>query len=112
MSKWLISGSILGVILVTVLMFVGYIFSILNTDARLRTTKNAKQLDNTSEFDNMKKKIYQIVQIPEQQFAKLKDIFVSQAQARTGEGTDQNLIMNSVPDVNLFSFLSMNKLFV
>jgi hypothetical protein len=89
--------------LICVFMFI----SISNREARLRNAINAKQKDNTSEFDNMWKKIQQVAEVPQAKMASLKDIFVSYAQARganTSGGSLATWVKESVPNVSDTTF--------
>lgn len=75
-----------------------------NVEVKQRNLISAKQKDNTSEFDNMKKKIKSVVSIPDAQFANLKDIFTSHAEARSGgdskDGSLMKWIQESIPNVD------------
>jgi hypothetical protein len=94
----LIGILILGFSIVTTLM------SWQNVEVRQRNLITAKQKDNTSEFDNLKKKIKSVVSIPDAQFANLKDIFTSHAEARAGgdskDGALMKWIQESIPNVD------------
>jgi hypothetical protein len=74
-----------------------------NAERAQRNLLTAKQKDNTSEFDNLKKKINGIVSIPEAKMDALKSIFVEHAQARTSGGSQDGSLMKwvteSVPNV-------------
>ena len=109
MSKGLmvvIGGGVLA-ILFAVIMAVSLI-GVLNTEARLRTTIEAKQKDNTSEFDNMWKKIKQVVQVPEAKKNAFKEIFVENAKARAGKngqgGSIMSWVQEAAPNVDLKVF--------
>lgn len=94
---------------------VGYGFNIYNTEATLETTYNAKVADNTSEFDNMWKKIQQVAQVPIAQKDALKDIFTSYAEARTGKGDGGSLmkwIQESVPTISTKTFENVQNIIV
>jgi hypothetical protein len=86
----------------------------MDTEARLRTAIEAKQKDNTSEFDNMYKKINQVAQVSEKQMNSLKDIFVSHAQGRAGEngqgGAMMNWIKESIPNVDVKTFENLQNI--
>jgi len=75
-----------------------------NAERAQRNLLTAKQKDNTSEFDNLKKKINSVVSIPEAKFASLRDIFVDHASARTAGGSKDGSLMKwvqeSVPNVD------------
>jgi len=108
MNRGCMAAIAVGVVgLVVVLILVASLVSTMNTEARLRTAIEAKQLDNTSEFDNMFKKISQVAQVSEKQMQSLKEIFVEHAQARTGPGGGGSLatwIKESVPNVDTKTF--------
>jgi hypothetical protein len=92
-----------GCIVIGAVMLLGMGISVSNQEVTLRTTIEKKQLDNTSEFDNLYKKISQVAQVSEKQMAVLKDIFVSHATARTGNGNDGTMmrwVQESVPNID------------
>ena len=103
--KWAAIGA---VVVFTVVLFavivIGIMFvSVSNKEASLRVTIEQKQKDNTSEYDNMWKKIAQTAQVSEKQAAVLKDIFIGYADARTSKGDNATLmkwVQESVPNVN------------
>lgn len=89
--------SVLGLALIIGLMYVSYS----NKEIRLRNQIKAKQVDNTSELDNVQKKISQIVQVSDMQMQALKDIIVGNAEARAqGAGSLATLVREAVPNVN------------
>jgi len=104
MNKWLIVVlSVVGISLLGIVLVIGMVISTSNREATLRTAIEAKQKDNTSEFDNMYKKISQVAQVSEKQMSFLKDIFVSHASARTGNNDGGSLmkwIQESVPNID------------
>lgn len=96
-------------IIVACIVLIGVVFascavSYKNQEAGLRNAITAKQKDNTSEYDNMWKKISQSAQISEKDREGLKDIFVSHAQARTTGGSQDGSLMKwvteSVPNID------------
>jgi hypothetical protein len=89
-------------IVLPLLLIGGCSIGTLNQEARLRVTIEAKLVDNTSEFDNMKKKIANVAEVSEQAMDKLKEIFVDYAEARTtdGGGSLAKWVSESVPNVN------------
>lgn len=108
MSKWLIiGGGIVAAGLLFVVVMVVWGISVSNKETRLRATITAKQKDNTSEYDNMWKKISQVAQVTDAQKEALKEIFVSYAQARTGDDS-KNLLFKAVheaiPNVDTSTF--------
>ena len=71
-----------------------------NSEVGLRNAIGAKQTDNTSEFDNMWKKIKQTAQVTDAAKNALQDIFVQHAEARTtGGGGLMKWVQESVPNV-------------
>ena len=109
-----IGGGVL-VVLFAIIMIVSLI-GILNTEARLRTTIEAKQVDNTSEFDNLWKKISQTAEVTMAHKDALKEIFSSHAESRTGGkgqgGSVMSWIQESVPNVNLDTMKGMQNIIV
>ena len=78
-------GAIIGATVLVAVIIVGLMYvSYSNREKRLRNQITAKQADNTSELDNVQKKISQTVQVSEIQMEALKDIIVGNAQARKG----------------------------
>jgi len=106
----------MGVFCLLVVIVVAFsLIGTLNTEGRLRTAIEAKQTDNTSEFDNMWKKISQVAQIPEQKKNALMDIFNSHAKARSGGQKGGSLalwIKESVPNVDLKVFDNLQNIIV
>lgn len=106
---------VLGSVAVVVVMLLMYVVGLLNSEARLALTIEAKQVDNTSEFDNMWKKISQVAQVPEAKKDALKEIFVEYASARSGDKTSGSLanwIHESVPNVDLKEFENLQNIIV
>ena len=76
MSKGLmIFGGIAGAIVIVVLMIFMGVVSTYNSAVSLRVAIEAKQKDNKSEFDNLKKKISQVAQVTTAQMESLENIF-------------------------------------
>jgi len=107
MSKWLMGGIgclvVVGIFLViTVIWGIG----VCNNEARLRNQIEAKQKDNTNEYDGMWKKISQVAQVTDAQKNALKEIFVEHAQARStgGGGSLMKWVQESVPHVDTSTF--------
>lgn len=107
MKGWMIGlGSFLVVLFIIGGLF-SYVVGINNREVRLRNTITAKQLDNTSEYDNMWKKISQVAQVTDAQKEALKEIFVGYAEARTQDaGANQIMtwVKESVPNVDTSTF--------
>lgn len=105
---------VLGIVIVVSALFLGgviavagYCLSVYNTQAKLQTLYDAKVKDNSSEFDNMWKKISQVSQVPAAKKDALKDIFSSYADARSGNksgGQMMQWIHESVPNVDLNTY--------
>jgi hypothetical protein len=115
MSKGIIVAlAVVGVILVTIFSIVGMFISCSNQEAILRTTIEAKLTDNTSEFDNMVKKISQVAQVSQKQMEMLKDIFVGYADARTPDSGGQLMtwIKESVPNVDMSTMNNLQNIIV
>ena len=120
-SFGLSTGRLIGlVVLCAALIFgvvsCGYVVSVNNREVRLRQTIVAKQRDNTSEFDNMWKKIAQVANVTEMQKDSLKEIFVGYAQARSGGaeagGSLATWIHESVPNVDTKTFENLQNIIV
>jgi hypothetical protein len=89
----------LGVILVITCI------SYSNQEVRLRNQITAKQRDNTSELDNVQKKISQFVQVTDLQMAAIKDIIVGNATARKGgSGNLATFVTEAVPNIDTSTF--------
>ena len=86
-----------------------------NNEIRLRNTIEAKQKDNTSEFDNMWKKISQVSQVAEKERSSLMEIFNSHAQARTGENNDKLImkwVQESIPNISSDLFKNLQNIII
>jgi hypothetical protein len=115
MSKTLMI--VLGVLGVGVafLLVVGiYFVCTMNGETRLRNTITAKQTDNTSEFDNMWKKIQQSAQVTEGQKDALIAIFNGYASARSesmkGGAGLAKWITESCPNVDTKTFTNLQNI--
>ncbi len=92
-----------------------YGVSTYNTAKRLHNMYDAKLVDNTSEFDNMWKKISQTAQIPEAKKDALKEIFNGYASARTGNGDGGSMmkwVQESIPNPDLSEFKDVMNIIV
>jgi len=92
-----------------------YGISTYNTASRLHNLYDSKLVDNTSEFDNMWKKISQTAQIPEAKKNALKDIFEGYAAARSGNADGGQLmkwVQESVPNVDLSEYKDLMNIIV
>jgi hypothetical protein len=74
-----------------------------NTASSLRNSYEMKVVANSSELDNLWKKIKQSAQVPEQKKEAFKEIFNSYASSRSTGGENQTMtwIKESVPNVDL-----------
>lgn len=115
MSKnTIITLSVIGFVVIFGLtaLFMGISYS--NGEIRLRNAITAKQRDNTSEFDNLWKKISQTVQVAEKDRASLMEIFNSYAQARSSGQPDNGAlatwINESVPNVDSTTFTNLQNI--
>lgn len=107
-SYFVIGG--VSVILLLVLMIGIISVSYSNKEIQLRNLITAKMKDNTSEFDNLWKKINQVSKVAIKDRELLKDIFNSYASARTPQGGDAPLmrwVQESVPNVNQSTFANL-----
>lgn len=117
MSKGLIIGlGIVGIIILVLLVLGGSIVGTFNQEVALRTTIEQKQKDNTSEFDNMWKKISQVAQVTEGQKEALKEILVGYANARSqgrdGQGSFINALHEAIPNVDTTTFNNLQNIIV
>jgi hypothetical protein len=85
-----------------------------NVEVQQRNLITMKQKDNTSEFDNMKKVIREVAQVPDHQFDKLKELFSSYAEARSGGKGGNAPIMNwikeAIPNVDAKTFENLQNI--
>jgi len=98
---------------VSSIMLIGYVIGVLNRETALRVTIEQKQKDNTSQFDNMWKKIAQVAQVTDAQKNALMEIFNGYAKARTGEGKSGSLatwIHESCPNVDTTTFNNLQNI--
>ena len=101
-----------GVVLLSIFMIAGMFISTSNQEATLRVAIEAKQKDNTSEFDNMFKKISQVAQVSSKQMESLKEIFNGYASARTKGGDNQIMtwVKESIPNVDVATFNNLQNI--
>jgi hypothetical protein len=106
----------LAIVVVVVVIGIGlgvFVVSTLNGEVRLRNAIVAKQKDNTSEFDNMWKKISQVAQVTDAQKDALLEIFQGYAKARSAGkegGSLANWIHEAVPNVDTSTFNNLQNL--
>lgn len=113
MSRGIIALCVVGVMVVGLLMLGGCMIGTLNHEATLATLKKAKQTDNTSEFDNMVKKISQVAQVSKAQIESLKAVFVEYAEARTGKDSGAPImkwIQETCPNIDTTTFLNLQNI--
>jgi hypothetical protein len=107
MSGKVIALAVVGCVVAVVVWLAAAVIGTSNSEVDLRTAIEQKQRDNSSEYDNMWKKISQVAQVTQAQKNALKEIFEGHAAART-QGSDDNLVMKwikeSVPNVDLSTF--------
>lgn len=113
MSKsWIAALAVLGCLLMSFIVFGGAVISKHNGLAVLRVGYETKLTDNTSEFDNTKKKISQVAQVSDMQMNKLKEVYTAYAEARTNKSN--NLLMSwvqeSVPNVDTSTFNNLQNI--
>ncbi len=110
--SYVILGAI-GIMFVIGLCLLIFFVSTMNAETRLRNAIKAKQTDNTSEFDNMWKKISQVAQVSEKHKDSLVEIFTEHAKARSGQASGGSLatwIKESVPNVDLKTFENLQNI--
>lgn len=104
MSKFFIGIlSVIGIFIVSILIFVIMYFSYNNSETRIRNAIVAKQRDNTSQLDNTVKVISQNAQVTSEQREALKDVIVGNAEARAGSrgsGNLATLVHEAVPNMD------------
>ena len=95
--------SVVGVMLLTCIVFVSIAVGTYNTQAGLKNRYEMKVVDNTSEFDNLWKKLNQVAQIPDKKKDALKEIFNSYASARTSpnQGQMMSWIKEAIPNADM-----------
>lgn len=110
--KSIIGWSVFGTIVLVFAIIIGSIIGLSNTEVELRTLIEAKQKDNSSEFDNMFKKISQVAQVSSKQMESLKDIFNSYADARSndGQGKMMSWIQEAIPNVDTTTFNNLQNI--
>lgn len=114
--KWIL-GIGLSLFAVLVLFVIGVFIwgiGVTNKSTVLINQIKAKQEANTTDFDNMKKKISQVAQVSDMQMNKLKEIFVENSQARTpnGGGSLALWIKEAVPNVDTKTFENLQNIIV
>jgi hypothetical protein len=104
--------TVLLAIVLVALFLAAWVIGLSNKDKQFRNLLEAKQADNTSEFDNLRKKISQSVEVPDMAFDKLKEVFNEYADARSGDKNASaalaNWIHEAVPNVDVASETFVN----
>lgn len=110
--KSIIGWSVFGTIVLVFAIIIGSIIGLSNTEVELRTLIEAKQKDNSSEFNNMFTKISQVAQVSSKQMESLKDIFTSYADARSNEGQGKMMswIQEAIPNVDTATFNNLQNI--
>lgn len=106
MNKTLIGCGIFLVLGLVIALILGIFFvTTMNKETRLRNQITAKQTDNTSEYDNLWKKLSQSAQVTDAQKEALREIIVGNAQARkSGGGSLATMVHEAVPTVDTSTF--------
>jgi hypothetical protein len=106
MNKTLIGCGIFLVLGLVIVLILGIFFvTTMNKETRLRNQITAKQTDNTSEYDNLWKKLSQSAQVTDAQKEALREIIVGNAQARkSGGGSLATMVHEAVPTVDTSTF--------
>jgi hypothetical protein len=106
MNKTLIGCGIFLVLGLVIAIILGIFFvTTMNKETRLRNQITAKQTDNTSEYDNLWKKLSQSAQVTDAQKEALREIIVGNAQARkSGGGSLATMVHEAVPTVDTSTF--------
>jgi hypothetical protein len=105
MKKLILPLSLVAVIGVVLIGIITLIWAIggYNGAAQLKNTYEMKVKDNSSEFDNMWKKISQVTQIADSKKDAFKEIFNGYATARTPQGGGQMMlwVKENAPNLDL-----------
>jgi len=107
---------LLGIITIVIVavFFIGSMFvNYSNQEVTLRTAIETKQEDNSSEYDNMWKKISQVAQVTQGQKDALKEIIVGYADARKGKDSGQaimNWVQESCPTIDTKTFQNLQNI--
>jgi hypothetical protein len=106
MNKTLIGCGIIAVIgIIFAIILGGYFVSVMNKETRIHNQITAKQTDNTSEYDNLWKKLSQSAQVTDAQKEALRSIIIGYADARkSGAGSLATMVHEAVPTVDTSTF--------
>jgi hypothetical protein len=93
---------------------VGYLFSVYNTQKRLEVLYTAKIEANKVELSNLKSKLPEAASVTDAQMDKLGELFNSYAAARTPEadGALMLWVQESVPNIDQTTFLNLQNVIV
>lgn len=115
MSKGsIIALGIVGVLVISMIMLVSWVIGTLNREMAIRVTIEQKVKDNSSQFDNMWKKISQVAQVTDAQKEAIKEIMVGYANARSqgrdGAGSFVNAVREVVPNIDTTTFNNLQNI--
>lgn len=99
----------------TVLTLGSYTIGTLNTEASQANEIEAKQLDNTNQYDNMWKQINQVAQVSQKDRESLAKLFTDYAQARSGTGDNQAVmkwVQEAIPNVDSRTMMNLQNIIV
>ena len=109
MKKYIILG-VVALVVIAIISFTGMSVSYTNGEVKLRNLITAKVTDNTSEYDNMWKKISQVAKVAQKDRESLAKIFVGHAKARTVGGDDGSLmkwVQESIPNISSANYTKL-----
>jgi hypothetical protein len=116
MKKFLLVGGIFsGAALIVVIVAFFWGMGTYNRAQSLKNQISAKELANTTLFDNMWKKISQSAQVTDSQKDALKEVFTSYAEARSGgggQGSFINAVKEAIPTVDTSVFKNLQNIIV
>ena len=85
-KKTLIIISVVGVLILSGFVFLGWGISLNNSEVNLRASIETKQVDNKNQLSNLKNKFREVSQVSEKEAELLTEAFVKYAEARSGQG--------------------------
>ena len=115
MSKGIIATIASGAIILILTVLVGVMYvTTSNGEIRLRNQIETVQVDNQNEFDNMWKKISQIVQVTKAERESVERIIIGYADQRTsaGSGTFINAVREALPNIDSSAFRNLQNIIV
>lgn len=110
--------SVIGVLVLTTVIFVVMGISYNNHEVRLRNQFNAVLENNKNEFDLMWKKIAKIAQVTKAERASVEKIIIEYAGARTGggglvgKGSFINAVHEALPNISDTAFVNLQNIIV